>query len=62
MEGMEFIMQQNQKSLKSLQSADRDLDEWKDTVFEALNQFTDLPPSMIEKLTGRKKTEKPKEL
>jgi hypothetical protein len=59
-EGMEFIIKENQKSMKFLMDADRDFDEWRDTVFEALNQFTDLPPSMIEKLTGGKKIDKPK--
>jgi len=58
--GMEFILQENNKAIKVLSEADRDLEEWKDTLYDALKQFTDLPDSLIEKLTDRT-TRKPGE-
>jgi septal ring factor EnvC (AmiA/AmiB activator) len=56
-ENLEEVVETQRKAIKKLAAADRDLDEWRYTMFETLTAISDLSPELIFKLTGHKKGE-----
>lgn len=54
---LEEVMDRQRKSIKVLADADRDLDAWKDMMYQTLTAISDLDEGLIFKLTGRKKSD-----